>query len=105
MIRARTIIFSGLILMAAGCSKSNFLIGKWKLAPDANPACAALDGVEFTDTTMTMDVMGKQTANVTYTNSGDNWSVTAPSGIITFEKNDQGIKSTSPFDCQLVPVS
>ncbi len=96
---------AAIVVMAAGCSKSNFIIGKWKLAPDAGPACAALDGVEFTSNTMIMNVLGKQTATVTYTRDGDNWTVNSPTGPITFQQDGDGIKSVSPFDCQLVAAN
>jgi hypothetical protein len=101
----RTVILAAVIVAVSGCSKSNPLIGKWKLAPNGGPECAALDGVEFAETTMTMEVMGKQTATVTYSRDGDHYLVAAPSGTITFEKNSDGIKAVSPFSCQLLPAS
>ncbi len=101
----RMTLMAVLICVAAGCTKSNPLIGKWKLAPNASPACAALDGVEFTETSMTMDVLGKQTASVTYGRDGDHYLVNAPNGTMTFEKNSDGIKAVSPFECQLIPAS
>ena len=94
-----------LVCVAAGCSKSNPLIGKWKLAPQAPPMCAMFDGVEFTDKTMTINVMGKQTGPVTYGRDGDHYLVNGPSGTIAFEKNSDGIKSVTPMECQLLPAN
>src|SRR5277367_2232193 len=94
----RMTLMAVLICVAAGCSKSNPVLGKWKLAPNASPACSALDGVEFNETSMTMDVVGKQTANVTYGRDGDHYLVNAPNGTIAFEKIRGGIKSLTPFE-------
>jgi hypothetical protein len=105
VIWVRTIIVAALIVVAAGCSKSNPLLGKWKLAADANPACAGLDGVEFTDKTMTMNILGKQMAAVTYSRDGDRYLVSTPNGMMAFEKNSDGIKAVTPFECQLLPAN
>jgi hypothetical protein len=89
------------------CSKSNPLIGKWKLTPasDSNPACAAFDGVEFSDTSMTINLLSKQTFNVTYSRNGDDYVVSGtPTGAISFETESGGIKSVSP-ECHLIPTS
>jgi hypothetical protein len=101
----RIIVAVGAILAVAGCSKSNPLLGKWKLAPGSNPACSVLNGVEFTEKTMTMDLLGKQMATVTYGRDGERYLVTAPNGIMAFEKDGNGIKSVTPFECHLVPAS
>jgi hypothetical protein len=66
--------------------------------------CAMLDGVEFTDDTMSLDVMGKHTANVTYSRDGDRYVVNGPSGAMTFEKDSDGIKAVALFECQLLPA-
>jgi hypothetical protein len=92
------------IWVVAGCSKSNPLIGKWKLAPAASPACAMFDGVEFSEKTMTVNILGKQTGPVTYGRDGDHYLVNGPNGTIAFEKNSDGIKSLSPVECQLIPA-
>ena len=92
-----------LICVVAGCSKSNPLIGKWKLASQANPACAMFDGIEFTDKTMTVNILAKQTAPVTYGRDGDHYLVNGPNGTMAFEKNSDGIKTVSPIECQLIP--
>jgi hypothetical protein len=95
---------AALVSILSGCTKSNPLIGKWKLAPDSPPMCAMLDGVEFTDSTMSVDVMGKHTANVNYSRDGDRYVVNGPTGSFTFEKDSDGIKAVAPLQCQLVPA-
>jgi hypothetical protein len=96
-------IFAVSALSLAGCSKSNPLIGKWKLQPNADVACAGLDGVQFSETTMIFPAPANQTAVITYTTSGDNWTVNgAPTGPITFQSESGGIKSVSPVECHLV---
>jgi hypothetical protein len=103
---ARRMLVAALTTVAAaGCMHSNPLIGKWKLAPSASPACAALDGIEFGDSTLSMELLGnKQMANVTYTRDGDRWLVAGPNGTMAFEKDADGIKSVQPFECQLLPA-
>jgi hypothetical protein len=94
------------ILSLVGCSKSNPLIGKWKLQPNAELACAGLEGIQFSDTTMTLNVPISQTVNVTYARNGDNWTVNGtPAGPITFQAESGGIKSVSPMECHLVPAN
>jgi hypothetical protein len=101
----KTLAAAILVLVVSGCSKSNPLIGKWKLAANSPPMCQMMDGVEFTEKTMTLNVLGKQMATVTYSRDGDRYLVTAPNGTMAFEKNSDGIKSVTPFDCQLIPAS
>ncbi|MGC1344010.1 MAG: hypothetical protein WA854_16885 [Candidatus Binataceae bacterium] len=48
------IVASGVILVAAGCSKSNPLLGKWKLAPNSPNECFQMGELEFAEKTMTM---------------------------------------------------
>jgi hypothetical protein len=98
------ILAAAAVIVLAGCTKSNPLIGKWKLAPNAPPMCAMLDGVEFTENTMTVDVMGKHSANVTYGRDGDHYVVNGPSGSFSFDKNSDGIKAVAPIQCQLLPA-
>jgi hypothetical protein len=107
--KGRLILAAAIAVMAfsgcSGCSHSNPLIGKWKLAPNASPACAVLDGIEFGDSTVTMELLGnKQTVNISYGRDGDKWSVGSPSGTMVFVKDADGIKSVSPFECQLLPA-
>lgn len=92
-----------LVCVGVGCSKSNPLIGKWKVAPPAQPACAMFEGIEFTENTMTINILGKQSGAVTYSRDGERYLVNAPNGQIAFEKNSNGIKSVSPVECQLIP--
>ena len=94
-----------LICVAAGCTKANPIIGKWKVAPPAQAACAMFDGVEFTENTMTVNALGKQTGSVTYSRDGERYLVNAPNGQMAFEKTSDGIKSVSPVECQLIPAS
>ncbi len=96
---------AALVSILSGCTKSNSLIGKWKLAPNSPPMCAMLDRVEFTDSTMSLDVMGKHTANVNYSREGDRYVVNGPTGPFTFEKDRHGIKAVAPLECQLVPAA
>jgi hypothetical protein len=100
----KMILAAVLILVVAGCSKSNPLLGKWKLAPNSGPECAMLDGVEFTEKTMTLNVLGKQMSTVSYSRDGSRYLVTVPTGTMAFEKAGGGIKSVAPFDCQLLPA-
>lgn len=93
-------------LSLAGCSKSNPLIGKWKVQANSDVACAGLDGVQFSDTTMTFSIPAGQTVNVTYTTDGDKWTVNGtPTGPITFQSESGGIKTVSPMECHLVPAN
>ena len=50
----RIIVACGAILVVSGCSKSNPLLGKWKLAPNQGNECFQLGAIEFGDKTMTM---------------------------------------------------
>lgn len=103
--RFSKMILAAAICAAAGCTKSNPLIGKWKLAPGAPPMCSMLDGVEFTDTTMSFNLLGKQSGAVTYSRDGDHYLVNAPNGTMSFEKTSGGIKSVTPMECDLVPAT
>jgi hypothetical protein len=94
------------ILLLFGCSKSNPLIGKWKLVPNADAACAALDGVQFSDTAMTMNALTTQTVNVTYSRDGDSYVVNGrPTGPMAFQSESGGIKTVTPVECHLVPAN
>jgi hypothetical protein len=99
----RMVLAAVLICVAAGCTKTNPLIGKWKLAPQAGLACAMFDRVEFTEKAMTVNILGKQTAAVTYGRDGERYLVNGPNGTMTFEKDSDGIKSVAPVECQLIP--
>jgi hypothetical protein len=92
----RTIVAFGAILAVSGCSKSNPLLGKWKLAPN--------QGNEFGDKTMSMATpLAPVTVAVTYSRDGDNYLVTASSGqAFQFQVESGGIKSVTP-ECHLVP--
>jgi hypothetical protein len=96
------LIFSILFL---GCSKSNPLVGKWKLASNSDPACMGLEGVEFSNTTMTLNVLTKQTFNVTYSRDGDRYLVNGtPTGTLAFKSESGGIDLVTP-ECHFVPES
>jgi hypothetical protein len=92
------------ILVASGCSKSNPLLGKWKLAPNQGNECFQLGAIEFGDKTMTMATpLAPVTLAVTYSRDGDNYLVTAAMGqAFSFQTESAGIKSISP-ECHLVP--
>jgi hypothetical protein len=100
----RTIVASGLILVAWGCSKSNPLLGKWKLAPNQGNECFALSQIEFGDKTMTMATpLAPVSMAVTYSRDGDNYVVTAGNGeAFSFQTESGGLKSVTP-ECHLVP--
>jgi len=100
---SRMTLAAVLICLLAGCTKSNPLIGKWKLAPKAAPVCGMFDGIEFSEKTMTVNVLGRQTAPVTYGRDGDHYLANGPNGTMAFEKNSDGIKSVAPVECQLIP--
>lgn len=88
----------GLILMVSGCSKSNPLLGKWKLADNAPNECFQLAEIQFGDKTMTMATpLAPVTTAVTHSRDGDNYLVTASSGqAFQFQVESGGIKSVSP---------
>ncbi|MFZ2062012.1 MAG: hypothetical protein WAU82_13430 [Candidatus Binatus sp.] len=100
----RTIVASGLILVATGCSKSNPLLGKWKLAPNQGNECFQLGAIEFGDKLMTMATpLAPISMPVTYSRDGDKYIVTASSGqAFEFQTESGGIKSVSP-ECHMVP--
>jgi hypothetical protein len=102
----RTIAVAAAILAVAGCSKSNPLIGKWKLAPNAGNECFQLAQIEFTPTTMTMATpLAPVTSTVTYTSSGDTYTAALPDGMaLQFQTESGGLKSLQP-ECHLVPAS
>ena len=100
----RMIAACGLILVVSGCTKSNPLLGKWKLAPNSPNECFQLGAIEFTDKTMTMATpLAPVTMAVTYSMDGDNYLVTASMGqAFSFQVESGGLKSVSP-ECHLVP--
>ena len=100
----RIIVACGAILVASGCSKSNPLLGKWKLAPNQGNECFQLGAIEFGDKTMTKATpLAPVTLAVTYSKDGDNYLVTAAMGqAFSFQAESGGIKSVSP-ECHLVP--
>jgi hypothetical protein len=100
----RTIVAFGAILAVSGCSKSNPLLGKWKLAPNQGNECFQLGEIEFGDKTMSMATpLAPVTVAVTYSRDGDNYLVTASSGqAFQFQVESGGIKSVTP-ECHLVP--
>ena len=102
----RMIAACGAILVVSGCSKSNPLLGKWKLAPNSPNECFQLGAVEFGDKTMTMATpLAPVTMPVTYSRDGDNYMVTVSSGqAFEFQLESGGLKSVSP-ECHLVPNS
>ena len=95
-----------LILVVSGCSKSNPLLGKWKLAPNSGNECFQLSEIEFGDKTMTMATpLAPVTAAVTYSNDGDKYSAMLPNGqFFSFQTESGGLRSVSP-DCHLVPAN
>jgi hypothetical protein len=101
-----TIVAFGLILLVSGCSKSNPLLGKWKLAPNAGNECFQLSEIEFGDKTITMATpLSPVTVAVTYSNNGDTYSAALANGqVLSFQTESGGLKSVSP-DCHLVPNS
>jgi len=100
----RIIVACGAILVVSGCSKSNPLLGKWKLAPNQGNECFQLGAIEFGEKTMTMATpLAPVTMAVTYSKDGDNYLVTAAMGqAFSFQTESGGIKSVSP-ECHLVP--
>ena len=100
----RIIVAGCAILAASGCSKSNPLLGKWKLAPNSGNECFQLGSIQFGDKTMTMVTpLAPITMPVTYSRDGDNYMVTASSGqAFEFQVESGGIKAVSP-ECHLVP--
>jgi hypothetical protein len=100
----RATLVCSAILAAAGCSKSNPLIGKWKAADNAGPECLAFAKIEFTPQTMTMTTpLSPVTTNVTYTNDGDKYTVSLANGqSMVFEPESGGLKTLMP-ECHLVP--
>lgn len=102
----RMIVACGLIVVVSGCSKSNPLLGKWKLAPNSGNECFALGEIEFSDKTMTMATpLTPVTSTVTYSHDGDKYSATLPNGqVLSFEVESGGLRSVSP-DCHLVPAN
>jgi hypothetical protein len=102
----RMIVASLLILVVSGCSKSNPLLGKWKMAPNSGNECFQLSEIEFGDKTMTMATpLTPVTATVTYSHDGDTYSATLPNGqVFSFQTESGGLKSVSP-ECHLVPAN
>jgi hypothetical protein len=100
----RIIVACSAILVVSGCSKSNPLLGKWKLAPNSGNECFQLGAIQFGDKTMTMATpLAPITMPVTYSRDGDNYMVTASSGqAFEFQVESGGIKAVSP-ECHLVP--
>jgi hypothetical protein len=102
----RMIAAAGVILIVAGCSKNNPLIGKWKLAPNAPNECFQLGAIEFGEKTMTMATpLAPVTVAATYSQDGDKTSVNMANGqVFQFQTESGGIKSVSP-ECHLVPAN
>jgi hypothetical protein len=102
----RIIVACGAILVVSGCSKSNPLLGKWKLAPNSGTECFQLGEIAFGDKTMTMATpLAPITMPVTYSRDGGNYMVTASSGqAFEFQVESGGLKSVSP-ECHLVPAN
>jgi hypothetical protein len=100
----RMIVAFGLVLVVSGCSKSNPLLGKWKLAPNSPNECFQLGEIEFGDKTITMATpLAPITVAVTYSNDGDKYSATLANGqVFSFQVESGGLKSVSP-ECHLVP--
>jgi len=100
----RMIVACAAIVAVAGCSKSNPLLGKWKLAPNQGNECFQLGEIEFGDQTMTMATpLAPVTMTVTYSRDGDNYLVSGSSGqAFQFQTESGGIKSVSP-ECHLIP--
>jgi|SRR5271163_1297997 len=102
----RTIVAIGAVLAVAGCSKSNPLLGKWKLAPGSGNECFAMSGLEFGDKTVTIATpLAPVTAAVTYSRDGDKYSAALANGqVLSFQTESGGLKSVEPV-CHLVPAS
>jgi hypothetical protein len=102
----RTIVALGAVLAVSGCSKSNPLLGKWKLAPNSGNECFALSALEFGDKTVTITTpLAPVTAAVTYSRDGDKYSATLQTGqVLQFQTESGGLKSVEPV-CHLVPAS
>jgi len=100
----RLLAACGAILVVSGCSKSNPLLGKWKLAPNQGNECFQLGAIEFGDKVMTMATpLAPITMPVTYSRDGDKYMVTASSGqAFEFQTESGGIKSVAP-ECHMVP--
>jgi hypothetical protein len=96
----------GAILVVSGCSKSNPLLGKWKLAPNSGNECIAMSALEFGDKTVTIATpLAPVTAAVTYSQDGDKYSATLQTGqVLQFQTESGGLKSVEPV-CHLVPAS
>jgi hypothetical protein len=102
----RMMVALGAILVVAGCSKSNPLLGKWKLAANSGNECFQMSGLEFGDKTVTIATpLAPVTAAVTYSRDGDKYLATLPNGqVFAFQTESSGIKSVEPV-CHLVPAS
>jgi len=102
----RMIAAAGVILIVAGCSKNNPLIGKWKLAPNAPNECFQLGAIEFGEKTFTMATpLAPVTVAATYSQDGDKTSVNMANGqVFQFQTESGGIESVSP-ECHLVPAN
>jgi hypothetical protein len=102
----RMIVALGAILIVSGCSKSNPLLGKWKLAPNSGNECFQMSGVEFGEKTVTIATpLSPVTAAVTYSRDGDKYLATLPNGqVLSFQTESGGLKSVEPV-CHLVPAS
>jgi hypothetical protein len=95
-----------LVLVVAGCERSNPLIGKWTIADqsDNNLACISLVNVEFTEKTVTTGFgPTKSTSTVTYGRDGDSYLATAGNGQAFRVKIESG--GIEANGCHLVPAS
>lgn len=99
----RVIVAASLILVVSGCSRSNPLLGKWKLAPNSGYECFQLSEIEFGDKTMTMATpLTPITSTVTYSHEGDRYSATLANGqVFSFQIESGGLHSVTP-DCHLL---
>ncbi len=102
----RIIVAIGATLAVSGCSKSNPLLGKWKLAPNSGNECFVMSSLEFGDKTVTIVTpLAPVTAAVTYSRDGDKYSATLQTGqVLQFETESGGLKSVAPV-CHLVPAN
>jgi hypothetical protein len=88
-----TILAFGVFLVVSGCSRSNPLLGKWKLAPNSGNECFQLSEIEFGDKTITMATpLAPVTVAITYSHDGDSYSATLPNGqVLSFQTESGGL--------------
>jgi hypothetical protein len=97
MWRMKMIAVAVLILVVSGCSRSNPLLGRWKVNSAQDPGCIIdlIDTVEFTEKGMTLpDGLSRTTYPVTYRRDGDAYLVTKLDGTyIRFKTETGGIEA------------